>query len=111
MQEMIESIRAAVADGATPEQKTAGAVACRAILAALEAEAGKAIALPGAPTASALAGIPPDQALDLLIARLSAVAEARQAAHAATAPSSTKPAPLRIAFVPPPPGHGGPKRR
>lgn len=101
MQEMIESIRAAVADGATAEQKTAGAVACRAILAALEAEAGKAIALPGAPTANALAGIPPDQALDLLIARLSAVAEARQAAPpaAASPPSS----PLRISFVQPPP--------
>ena len=109
MQEMIESIRVAVMDGATPEQKAAGAVACRAILAALDAEPGKSITLPGAPPPSPLAGISPDQALDLLIARLSAVAEARQAA--AAPPPSAKPAPLRIAFVQPPSRPGVATRR
>jgi len=103
MQEMIESIRAAVTDGATPEQKASGALACRTILAALEAEAGKAIALPGTPTPGPLAGISPDQALDLLIARLAAIAE-KQPSTVAPAPK----APLRIAFVQPP---GGRKSR
>jgi len=100
MQDMIEAIRSATTDGATPEQKAAGALACRTILAALEAEAGKAIVLAGAPVPSPLAGIAPDQALDLLIARLSAVAEKRSAAASGPPPPST---PLRIAFVQPPP--------
>ncbi len=103
MQEMIESIRTAVTDGATPEQKAVGAVACRAILAALEAEAGKAIVLPGAPTPGPLAGISPDQALDLLITRLSAIAEKQPSATVPPSPMQTKPGPLRIAFVQPPP--------
>ena len=46
MDEMIDAIRGAVADGATAEQKVAGARACRNILTALEAEVGKPIALP-----------------------------------------------------------------
>lgn len=46
MTEMIEAIRAAVADGATPEQKELGAQACRTILAALGAERGKTMAAP-----------------------------------------------------------------
>jgi hypothetical protein len=98
MDEMIEAIHAAVADGATAEQRAAGAVACRTILVALEAEAGKALTLPGAPTASPLAGIAPEQALDLLIARLSAIAE-KKAAASTPAPASK---PMRIAFVQPP---------
>ncbi len=52
MTELIEAIRAAVATGATPEQKALGAQACRTILAALGAEAGRPIALPGAPSAA-----------------------------------------------------------
>lgn len=63
MHEMIEAIRCAVTDGATPEQKGAGIVACRAILAALEAAPGKALVVAGVPAPSPLAGIPPDQAL------------------------------------------------
>ena len=100
MQEMIEAIRAAVTDGATPEQKASGALACRTILAALDAEPGKAIALPGAPTPGPLAGLAPEQALDLLIARLSAIAGRREAATAEAKPAPV--APLRIAFVQPP---------
>jgi hypothetical protein len=40
MNELIEAIRIAVADGATAEQKATGALACRTIIAALGAEAG-----------------------------------------------------------------------
>ncbi len=98
MDEMIDAIRGAVADGATAEQKVAGARACRNILTALEAEVGKPIALPGAPAPSPLAGISPDQALDLLIAKLSTMAAERQAS-----PEPTERAPLRISFVQPPP--------
>jgi len=100
MDEMIEAIRIAVTDGATADQRAAGTVACRAILIALGAEAGKVLTLPGAPPPSPLAGIAPDQALDLLIARLSAVAEKRSAAASGPPPPST---PVRIAFVQPPP--------
>jgi hypothetical protein len=100
MHEMIEAIRCAVTDGATAEQRAAGALACRTILAALEAETGKALVVPGAPASSPLAGIPPDQALDLLIARLSMIAEKRDAS--ATAPPAKTSSPLRIAFVQPP---------
>jgi hypothetical protein len=105
MQEMIETIRTAATDGATPDQKAAGAVACRAILAALEAEPGKALVLPGAPTPGPLAGLSPEQALDLVIARLSAVADAKdRPAQTATGPrnGNVDRAGLRIAFVQPP---------
>ncbi len=109
MDEMIEAIRTAVTDGATADQRAAGAIACRTILTALEAEAGKALALPGVPPPSPLAGIAPDQALDLLIARLSAVAEKRSAAASGPPPPSK---PLRIAFVQPPPrGTARPRRK
>jgi len=101
MEQMIETVRIAASDGATPEQKAAGVAACRTLLAALEAEAGKPIAIAGAPTAGPLAGIAPDQALDLLIAKLSAIAQEKEEKPAGrtTAPTS----PLRIAFVPAPP--------
>ena len=102
MTEMIEAIRAAVANGATPDQKAVGAQACRTILAALGAEPGKPIALPGAPQPHPLAGITADQALTLLIARLTAVAEARESATATAAPARPPAAP-QIAFVNPPP--------
>jgi hypothetical protein len=101
MNEMIEAIRAAVASGATPEQKAIGAQACRTILTALGAEPGKPIALPGAPQPHPLAGITADQALTLLIARLTAVAEAREAATARGA-AARPPAAPKIAFVSPP---------
>ena len=107
MIEMIEAIRTAVADGATPEQKAIGAQACRTILAALSAEPGKAIVLPGAPPQNPLAGLTADQALGLLIARLTAIAEAKEVATANTgAPPRPQAAP-QIAFVNPPPA---PKR-
>lgn len=106
MTDMIDAIRAAIAEGATPEQKATGAQACRTILAALGAEPGKPIDLPGAPQPHPLAGITLDQALSLAIARLTAIAEAREAATAdppPSPPSSRPPAAPQIAFVNPPP--------
>jgi hypothetical protein len=86
MQELIESIRAAVASGANTEHKAAGVTACRTILTALDTEPGKPLApaLPPivVPSASPLQGLSKlslDQMLDLLIARLSMVANAREA--------------------------------
>ena len=106
MTELIEAIRAAVAGDATPEQKAIGAQACRTILAALGAEPGKPITLPGAPQPSPLAGITLDQALTLLITRLAPIAEAREAAtaNAANAAAALRPraAAPEIAFVHPP---------
>lgn len=93
MNELIEAIRAAVAEGATAEQKLAGAHACRTILTALEVEPGKAIVVANTPAPSPLAGMAPEQAMDLLIARLSALVPQQSAQ-----PSK----PLRIALVQPP---------
>ncbi len=117
MTEMIEAIRAAVADGATPEQKATGAQACRTILAAIGAEPSKPIVLPGAPQPHPLAGITADQALAMLITRLTAIAEAREAAtanaaNAANATTVPRPqAAPRIAFVNPAAGHAQARRR
>jgi len=116
MQELIEAIRAAAADGATAEQKAVGAQACRTILAALGAERGKPLVLPGAPAPSPLAGVSVEQALDLLITRLGAIAEAREAAPPPAAlPEAHGP---RIALIPVPargvrlaPRNGGPRRK
>jgi hypothetical protein len=97
MQELLESIRAAIAEGATSEQKAAGAEACRTIQAALGASTGQTLVPPGVPlpAASPLAGIDIGQALDLVIARLSA----------ALPPQSTPAVPknrgLQFAFVHP----------
>lgn len=103
MESLVDSIRIAVADSATAEQKSHGAQACRTILAALDAEAGKPIALAAAPVPSGLAGISPDQALDLLIAKLRSLVPAEQPAGDSTAPRNGDRPGLRIAFVPPPP--------
>ncbi len=70
MHHLLEAIRCATGDGATADQKADGARACRTILTALEAEAGKPLALPAAPQPNPLAGFDLTQALDFLIARL-----------------------------------------
>ena len=72
MDTFIEAIRAAVAEGATADQKHAGAVACRAILTALEGPAGQPLTLP----AVASPRLEVDQVLDLVIARLRAMVPA-----------------------------------
>ena len=103
MEQLLESIRAAVAENASAGQKSAGAQACRAILTALEAEAGKPLAFAGAPPPAALSGIDPTQALDLLIARLRAALPSAEGEKPATTLAPDRPG-LRISMVSPPPG-------
>lgn len=86
MEQLLNAIRAATAPGATDDIKGAGANACRALLAALEARAGEPFA-PVSPTSNptpaidatqvqtgirALGSMQPEQLLDLAIARLRA---------------------------------------
>jgi hypothetical protein len=116
MSELIEAIRAAIAQGATAEQKAIGAQACRTILTALGAEPGKPLVLPGAPKPHPLSGITIDQALDLAIARLTMVADAQDkpTANATTVPTAKAATPTptmgqverrgpRIDLISPPP--------
>jgi hypothetical protein len=78
MENVIDAIRASVAADATQEAKAAGIAACRAVLAALGASAGEPLAPPRpidiGPTAQAIAAVirtaPPEQLLDMLIAKL-----------------------------------------
>ena len=77
MDALLESIRAALAADATADAKAAGAAACRTILTALDATATAPIPTSPSinPTAvanivGALRGVPPDQLLDLAIAKL-----------------------------------------
>jgi hypothetical protein len=78
MENVIEAIRASVAADASPEAKAAGVMACRAVLAALGANAGEPLApsppVDVGPTAQAIAALlrtaPPEQLLDMVIAKL-----------------------------------------
>lgn len=79
MQELISAITAATATGASVEQKAAGVHACRTIIAALDTEPGKPLVLASPLPQSPLAGISIDQVLDLAVARLTAIANARAA--------------------------------
>ena len=84
MEELLEAIRAAVAPDATDEARARGATACRTILTALEAKSGEPLTQPSsAPTSgstpsaiatavAAFRNVPPEQLLDLAIARLRA---------------------------------------
>ena len=112
MQDLLEAIRVAMTDGATAEQKATGAQACQTILAALGAQPGKPIVLPGVPKPNPLSGLSVDQALELVIARLRAVADARDKQAAQPAPAAqatpataapTAPPGPRIPIVPPRP--------
>ena len=112
MQDLLEAIRVALTDGATAEQKATGAQACQTILAALGAQPGKPIVLPGVPKPNPLSGLSVDQALELVIARLRAVADARDKQAAQPTPAtqatpataaSTAPRGPRIPIVPPRP--------
>jgi hypothetical protein len=74
MDTLIDSIRAAITDGATDDTKRAGANACRAILAALDAAPGSSLAAPApainASVIGALGRMDLNQLLDVAIARL-----------------------------------------
>lgn len=80
MDTFIETIRTAVGDSATAEQKQAGAAACRAILTALESQAGHALAGPLSPAPQRLEV---DQVLDLVISRLRTMVPAEPSAASA----------------------------
>ena len=102
MTDPIEAIRAAIADGATAEARTAGAAACRAILGALEASAGQPMATATpidtsqiASIVGALRGVPAEQLLDLAIAKLRSALPADAAVPPVT--------PLKFHILPIPP--------
>lgn len=103
MEKVIEQIRAALAQDATPDARTAGIAACRAVLAALEATPGAPMATataaptdtnPIASIVGALRGVPPEQLLDLAIAKLRAALPAGTAVPAI--------APLKFHLIPVP---------
>ena len=81
MDDLIESIRTAVADGASDDARHAGVHACRTILLALDTKKGEPLAQPVTEATSplspnivgiigALRGVPLEQLLDLAIAKL-----------------------------------------
>jgi hypothetical protein len=79
LDDLIASIRAAVARDASADARAIGATACRSILTALEAQAGQPLAAapsaPASPVASlltSLASMPREQLLDLVISKLRA---------------------------------------
>ena len=106
---LLEAIRAAIADGATAEQKATGAQACQTILAALGAQPSKPIVLPGVPQAHPLSRLSMDQVLDLAIARLTQIAAARE--KEAAQPAPTAPRGPRIPIIPPTAPGGAPPAR
>lgn len=93
MESLLETIRAAIANGATTEHKAAGVQACRTIISALDTEPGKPLVPPTMLATSPAARPTLDPMLDLAIARLAPIASARDAA---TAPPATQ----RVSAVP-----------
>jgi hypothetical protein len=109
METLIEAIRVAVLSDASDEAKHQGALACRTILTALEAKPGESLAPTDAPEVAtgtaatpmpqqiativgALRNMPPEQLLDLAIARLRAALPGDAAAPAVP--------PVRFQIVP-----------
>ncbi|MGE0404023.1 MAG: hypothetical protein AB7T06_45370 [Kofleriaceae bacterium] len=94
MDSVLETIRAAVANDATAEQKAAGVQACRTIIAALDAEPGKPLVAPiavSAPTRPSL-----DQILDMAIARLTMIANAHDTSAVAPATQNVSAVPRQL---------------
>lgn len=97
MDDLLETIRGALAPDADDATKGAGIAACRSILNALE-PVGAPSAPPPLPIAnlvSALRGVPPDQLLDLAIARL------RAALPAGTTIPAVQPMKFHVIPIPP----------
>ena len=72
MTDLLDCIRIALTEGATPEQKQAGAAACCAAYAALSPPPGVPLTVPHAPRV----GVNVDQVLDVAIAKLRAMVPA-----------------------------------
>lgn len=77
MTDLLDCIRIALAEGATPEQKQAGATACCAVYAALSPPPGVPVSVPQAPQTR----LNIDQMLDLAIAKLRSMVPAEAAAQ------------------------------
>ena len=93
MHDLIEIIRAAIAADATTEKKAAGVQACRTIAGALGAEPGKPLVLPGMSPPTTTSRVSVDQVLDLMIGRLTTIANERDKAPP---PPKRAPAGLRV---------------
>lgn len=81
MTDLLDCIRIAIAEGATTEQKQAGAAACCALYASLSPPPGVSLTVPHAPHTR----INLDQVLDLAIARLRSMIPADETSAQATA--------------------------
>lgn len=101
MQDLIETIRTAVVSGATSEQKASGVAACRAILTALDTEPGRPLTMPGmeqpastpiASLARSVSSMSVDQMLDLMIARLTTIANTRETSQPTQSAKTALPA-------------------
>jgi hypothetical protein len=105
LHDLIDAIRAAIEPDAPATARAAGIDACRTILSALGAASGESLAAaptspsPIAAVVARLRGVPPDQLLDLAIAKLRAALPA-----GADAPAVT---PLRFHIVPVAGSRGG----
>lgn len=107
MDNLLESIRAAVAADASPEARAAGASACRTFLTALEGTVGQPLGAivatppmvpPIADIVAALRGVPSDQLLDLAISKM------RAALPTGTDVPKVRPLDFRLITVPRPGG-------
>ena len=97
MDQLIDTIRAATASGASTDQKAAGVLACRTIIAALDTEPGKPIVLPGTPSASQPAArVSLDEVLDMMITKLTMIANEHDKSPA---PALPPPNGLRVPVV------------
>ena len=99
MHELIETIRAAVASDATMAQKAAGAAACRTIYAALDTEPGKPLGISGVAPVPAAQRITFEQVLDLMIAKLTVIANEHDK-NVAPAPALPPSSGLRVPVAP-----------
>ena len=79
MTDLLDCIRNAITEGATPDQKKAGGAACCAIYAALSPPPGVPLSVPHAQT-----GVNLDQVLDLAIAKLRTMLPAEAAGQIST---------------------------
>ncbi len=94
MDSSLETVRAALTEGATADQRAAGVVACRAILTALGAAPGQPLDVgAAAPSGPHVPGVAFDHVLELAIAKLRSMLPAEQAAGS---PPGEAPLPIRM---------------